>query len=127
MSRAELFDVVRVTGIRTFGELIARHGAGQGCEVCKPTVASMFASLASGYILDGEQGSLQDTNDHFLANLQRDGTYSVVPRVPGGEITPDKLLVIGQVSPAFDPHTKHTECQRLDPFGARDAHRRTRT
>src|SRR3546814_5867141 len=66
MSRAELFDVVRVTGIRTFGELIARHGAGQGCEVCKPTVASMFASLASGYILDGEQGSLQDTNDHFL-------------------------------------------------------------
>src|SRR3546814_598874 len=119
MSRAELFDVVRVTGIRTFGELIARHGAGQGCEVCKPTVASMFASLASGYILDGEQGSLQDTNDHFLANLQRDGTYSVVPRVPGGEITPEKLIVIGEVARDFDLYTKITGGQRIDLFGAR--------
>jgi nitrite reductase (NADH) large subunit len=119
MSRAELFDVVRVTGIRSFGELVERHGTGQGCEICKPTVASMFASLASGYILDGEQASLQDTNDHFLANLQRDGTYSVVPRVPGGEITPEKLIVLGEVARDFDLYTKVTGGQRIDLFGAR--------
>jgi nitrite reductase (NADH) large subunit len=119
MSRAELFDVVRVTGIRSFAALVDRHGSGHGCEICKPAVASMFASLASGYILDGEQASLQDTNDHFLANLQRDGTYSVIPRIPGGEITPEKLIVIGEVARDFDLYTKITGGQRIDLLGAR--------
>ncbi|MGQ0830763.1 MAG: nitrite reductase large subunit NirB [Microthrixaceae bacterium] len=119
MSRAELFDVVRVTGIRTFAALVERHGTGLGCEICKPAVASMLASLASGYILDGEQASLQDTNDHFLANLQRDGTYSVVPRVPGGEITPEKLIALGEVARDFDLYTKVTGGQRIDLLGAR--------
>ena len=76
------------TGITSFSELLTSHGKGKGCEICKPAVASMLASLGSGYILDGEQATLQDTNDHFLANLQRDGTYSVVPRVPGGRDHP---------------------------------------
>jgi nitrite reductase (NADH) large subunit len=119
MSRAELFDVVRVTGIRSFATLVERHGTGTGCEICKPAVASMFASLASGYVLDGEQASLQDTNDHFLANLQRDGTYSVVPRVPGGEITPEKLIALGEVARDFDLYTKITGGQRVDLLGAR--------
>ncbi|MGQ0615708.1 MAG: nitrite reductase large subunit NirB [Acidimicrobiia bacterium] len=119
MSRQELFDVVRVTGIRTFAELVGRHGNGRGCAICKPAVASMFASLASGHVLDGEQASLQDTNDHFLANLQRDGTYSVVPRVPAGEITPDGLIAIGEIARDFDLYTKITGGQRIDMFGAR--------
>src|SRR6187549_471236 len=79
----------------------------------------MFASLAAGYILDGELASLQDTNDHFLANLQRDGTYSVIPRVPGGEITPDRLIVLGEVARDFDLYTKITGGQRIDLLGAR--------
>ena len=119
MTRPELFEIVRVTGIRTFAELVARHGSGRGCEICKPAVASMFASLGSGYILDGEQASLQDSNDHFLANLQRDGTYSVVPRVPGGEITPAQLIAIGEVARDFDLYTKITGGQRIDLLGAR--------
>ena len=119
VSRAQLFDVVRVTGIRTFSELIERHGRGRGCDICKPVVASILASLGNGHILDGEQATLQDTNDHFLANLQRNGTYSVVPRVPGGEITPDKLIVLGEVARDFDLYTKITGGQRIDLFGAR--------
>jgi nitrite reductase (NADH) large subunit len=119
MTRPELFEVVRVTGIRTFAELVARHGEGRGCEICKPAVASMFASLSSGYILDGEQASLQDSNDHFLANIQRDGTYSVVPRVPGGEITPAQLIAIGEVARDFGLYSKITGGQRIDLFGAR--------
>ena len=118
-TRAELYEIVRVTGIRTFAELIGRFGRGSGCEICKPTVASLLASLGTGYILDGEQASLQDTNDHFLANMQRDGTYSVVPRVPGGEITPDQLVVLGEVARDFDLYTKITGGQRVDLFGAR--------
>ncbi len=74
---------------------------------------------ADGYVLDGEQAALQDTNDHFLANLQRNGSYSVVPRIPGGEITPEKLIVIGEVARDFGLYTKITGGQRIDLFGAR--------
>ncbi|MFN0090385.1 MAG: nitrite reductase large subunit NirB [Acidimicrobiales bacterium] len=118
-TRPELFELVRASGIRSFAELVARHGRGAGCEICKPAAASMFASLGAGYILDGEQATLQDTNDHFLANLQRDGTYSVVPRVPGGEITPAQLIAIGAVAADFDLYTKITGAQRIDLLGAR--------
>jgi len=118
-SRQELFDIVRVRGIRTFSQLVAEHGRGRGCDSCKPAVASILASLGNGYVLDGEQASLQDTNDHFLANMQKDGTYSVVPRIPGGEITPDKLIVIGEVARDFNLYTKITGGQRIDLFGAR--------
>jgi len=118
-SRQELFDIIRVHRITSFSAVLAERGSGRGCEICKPAVASMLASLAGGYILDGEQAALQDTNDHFLANLQRDGTYSVVPRVPGGEITPRQLVAIGQVAEAFGLYTKITGAQRIDLFGAR--------
>jgi nitrite reductase (NADH) large subunit len=118
-TRQELFEIVRVGRIVSFSELLASHGRGLGCEICKPAVASMLASLSTGYILDGEQAALQDTNDHFLANLQRDGTYSVVPRVPGGEITPDQLIAIGNVAKEFGLYTKITGGQRIDLFGAR--------
>jgi nitrite reductase (NADH) large subunit len=123
-SRAELFEIVAATRIRTFSDLVAKHGAGRGCDICKPAVASILASLSGvlnpgSHILDGEQATLQDTNDHFLANLQRNGTYSVVPRVPGGEITPDKLIVLGEVARDFGLYTKITGGQRIDLFGAR--------
>ncbi|HEY4021158.1 MAG TPA: nitrite reductase large subunit NirB, partial [Pseudonocardiaceae bacterium] len=117
-SRSELFEIISATGIRTFSTLIERHGHGLGCDICKPAVASILASLPGGHILDGEQASLQDTNDHFLANLQRNGTYSVVPRIPGGEITPEKLLVIAEVARDYGLYTKITGGQRIDLFGA---------
>jgi nitrite reductase (NADH) large subunit len=118
-SRQELFDLMRVRGITTFSHLVAEHGRGRGCDVCKPVVASILASTGGGYILDGEQAALQDTNDHFLANLQRNGTYSVIPRIPGGEITPEKLIVIGEVARDFRLYTKITGGQRIDLLGAR--------
>ncbi|MFG1707875.1 nitrite reductase large subunit NirB [Nonomuraea sp. M3C6] len=118
-SRAELFDIVRVRQIATFSQLIAEHGQGRGCDICKPAVASILASLHNGHVLEGERAALQDTNDHFLANMQKNGTYSVVPRIPGGEITPDKLIVIGEVARDFGLYTKITGGQRIDLFGAR--------
>jgi nitrite reductase (NADH) large subunit len=118
-TRAGLFEIARTDGIATFTELIQRHGRGRGCDICKPVVASILASLEHGHILDGEQAALQDTNDHVLANIQRNGTYSVVPRIPGGEITPQKLIVIGEVARDFDLYTKITGAQRIDLLGAR--------
>ncbi|GAA1316588.1 nitrite reductase large subunit NirB [Pseudonocardia xinjiangensis] len=118
-SRAELFEIIAGTGIRTFSEVVEKHGTGRGCDICKPAVASILASLGGGHVHDGEQAALQDTNDHFLANLQRNGTYSVVPRIPGGEITPEGLIVIGEVARDFGLYTKITGGQRIDMFGAR--------
>lgn len=120
VSRAELFEIAASTGIRTFSALAAAHGKGRGCDVCKPAVASILASLHTGdHVLDGERAGLQDTNDRHLANMQRNGTYSVVPRIPGGEITPAKLRVIAEVAEDFGLYTKITGGQRIDLFGAR--------
>jgi nitrite reductase (NADH) large subunit len=119
-TRAELFDIVRVKQITTFSRLLTEHGrGGRGCDICRPAVASILASLGNGHILAGEQAALQDTNDHMLANMQKDGTYSVVPRLPGGEVTPDKLIAIGQIAKDFGLYTKITGGQRIDMFGAR--------
>ncbi|MGH3961048.1 nitrite reductase large subunit NirB [Mycobacterium sp.] len=118
-SRAELFEVISATGIRTFSGLLERFGTGKGCDICKPAVASILASTGSEHILDGEQASLQDSNDHFLANIQKNGSYSVVPRVPGGDIKPEHLILIGQIAEDFGLYTKITGGQRIDMFGAR--------
>jgi len=117
-TRQELFDIVRVQEVRTFAELLAGWGSGHGCAVCKPAVASMLATHWNEYVLSHEHAPLQDTNDRFLANIQRNGTYSIVPRVPGGEITPDKLIALGEVAREFDLYTKITGGQRIDLFGA---------
>lgn len=118
-SRQDLYSLIRVHGIRTFDELLTEHGRGHGCEICKPTVASILASCWNDYVLKPELTPLQDSNDYYLGNIQKDGTYSVVPRVPGGEITADKLIVLGQVAKEFNLYTKITGGQRVDLFGAR--------
>ncbi|WP_199424585.1 nitrite reductase large subunit NirB [Actinotalea solisilvae] len=119
MPRADLYALVRDGGLRTFTEIVAAHGTGRGCAICKPVVASILSSVGAGHVLERELSALQDTNDHLLANMQKDGTYSVVPRVPGGEITPEKLVVIGQVAAEFGLYTRITGAQRIGMFGAR--------
>jgi nitrite reductase (NADH) large subunit len=118
-SRQELFHLLRVQGIRSFGELIGKHGRGHGCEVCKPAVASMLSSTWNEHVLEDRHLGLQDTNDRFLANIQRDGSYSVVPRVPGGEITPEQLIALGWIARKHGLYSKITGAQRVDLFGAR--------
>lgn len=117
-TRQELADIVRVKKIKTFDELLESHGKGHGCDICKPAVASILASFWNEYVLKQEHIGLQDTNDIYLGNMQKDGTYSVVPRVAGGEITPEKLIVLGEVAKEFDLYTKITGGQRIDLFGA---------
>jgi len=117
-SRQQLFHLVRVSGIRSFEAMIEQHGRGKGCDICKPTVASILASCWNDFILTPAQAPLQDTNDYFLANMQKDGTYSVIPRVPGGEITPEKLIAIGEVARKYRLYTKITGGQRIDLLGA---------
>ncbi|KAG5990021.1 Nitrite reductase [NAD(P)H] [Claviceps pusilla] len=121
-SRAELYHIIMVQQLKTLPEVMREAGNDRdssGCELCKPAVASIFASLWNKHVMSQTTHGLQDTNDRYLGNIQRNGTYSVVPRVPGGEITPDKLLVIGQVAKQYNLYTKITGGQRIDLFGAR--------
>jgi nitrite reductase (NADH) large subunit len=118
-SRQELYHLVRVGQVRTFGELLKKHGSGLGCDICKPAIAGIFASCWNEFVLKKEHASLQDSNDYYLANIQRDGTYSVVPRMPGGEVTPEGLIAVGQVAKKYGLYTKITGGQRVDLFGAR--------
>ena len=122
-TRQGLYDIVRVEGIKTFSELMEKHGNAEthrlGCDICKPAVASILASCFNEPITDAAHVPLQDTNDTFMANMQKNGTYSVVPRIAGGEITPDKLVVLGQVAQKYQLYTKITGGQRIDLFGAR--------
>ncbi len=117
-SRTELFAIIKTKQLKSFREVIERYGTGCGCEICKPTISSILASLWNENIVEDEHHTLQDTNDRFLANIQRGGLYSVVPRVPGGEITPEKLIVIGEIAKEYGLYTKITGAQRVDMFGA---------
>jgi len=116
-TRQELYDLIKVYEIKSFGGLLKAFGNGSGCEVCKPVVASLLASIWNDVIV--KHDTIQDTNDRFLANIQQRGLYSVVPRIPGGEITPEKLVVIGKVAQKYELYTKITGGQRIDMFGAR--------
>ncbi|WP_339925678.1 nitrite reductase large subunit NirB [uncultured Cyclobacterium sp.] len=116
-SRQELLDLVKIKSIKTYDELLNQYGNGDGCEVCKPAVASILSSTWNELITN--QDTIQDSNDRYLANIQKGGTYSVVPRIPGGEISPSKLIVIAQVAEKYGLYTKITGGQRIDMFGAR--------
>jgi nitrite reductase (NADH) large subunit len=117
-TRQDLYNLIKVGEIHSFDALIEKHGTGLGCDICKPAAANMLASIWNDYVLETPHVGLQDTNDTFLANMQKDGTYSVVPRVPGGEITPEQLIAIGQVAKDYKLYTKITGGQRIDLFGA---------
>ncbi|MDX2166650.1 MAG: nitrite reductase large subunit NirB [Deltaproteobacteria bacterium] len=116
-TRQELFEIVKLGRLASFDALLASHGQGSGCEICRPAVASILASTWNDFVLN--HAAIQDTNDRFLANIQRGGTYSVVPRIPGGEITPDKLVRLGEIARDFDLYCKITGGQRIDLLGAR--------
>jgi nitrite reductase (NADH) large subunit len=118
-SRQEIYHLVRVGQIKSFEELLAKHGKGMGCDICKPVAASVFASCWNEFVLKKELAGLQDSNDYYLGNIQKDGTYSVVPRMPGGEVTPDGLIAVGQVAKKYGLYTKVTGGARVDMFGAR--------
>ncbi|KAF1992544.1 nitrite reductase [Aulographum hederae CBS 113979] len=121
-SRADLFNIIYVKKLQSFPEIMKQCGKDPdslGCEACKPTIGSIIASLFNKHIIDAPRKGLQDTNDKFLANIQRNGTFSVIPRVSGGEITPEKLIIIGTVAKKYNLYCKITGGQRIDMFGAK--------
>ena len=121
-SRADLYNIVSVKNLKDLPSIMKAVGTDPnslGCEACKPAIGSILASLYNQHIMTNPLHALQDTNDRFLANIQRNGTFSVIPRVSGGEITADKLIAIGSVAKKFGLYCKITGGQRIDMFGAK--------
>ncbi|KAJ5950584.1 Nitrite reductase large subunit NirD [Penicillium vulpinum] len=121
-SRADLYNIVAIKQLKTFVDImkdVGKNPESLGCELCKPAIASILSSLFNPHIMDKGFNDLQETNDKFLANIQRNGTFSVVPRIPGGEITADKLIAIGSVAKKYGLYCKITGAQRIDMFGAK--------
>jgi nitrite reductase (NADH) large subunit len=118
-SRQQLFHLVKLDDLHSFDALLAKHGRGRGCDICKPAVASILASCWNGFVLARDRAPLQDSNDLYLANIQKDGTYSIIPRVAAGEITPQQLIRIGEIAQKYRLYTKITGGQRIDMLGAR--------
>jgi nitrite reductase (NAD(P)H) len=121
-SRADLYNIISVKKLKTLQEVMMEAGNdpnSQGCEACKPSIGSIFSSLYNQHVMDKPVHGLQETNDRFLANIQRNGTFSVIPRVSAGEITPEKLIVLGNVAKKYNLYTKITGGQRIDLFGAK--------
>ncbi|WP_026973349.1 nitrite reductase large subunit NirB [Aliagarivorans marinus] len=117
-SRQELLHLIRIEEIKSFDALLEKYGQGYGCEVCKPAVGSILASVWGEHILKPELVKLHDTNDNFLGNMQKDGSYSVIPRMAGGEVTPQALAALAQVAEDYSLYTKVTGAQRIGLFGA---------
>lgn len=123
LSRADLFNIVKIKKLTTFTEIMEAAGKDKdslGCEVCKPTIGNLISSTAgiNQHVMDPVHHANQETNDRFLANIQRDGTFSVVPRMAAGEVTADGLIAVGQVAKKYNLYTKITGGQRVDLFGA---------
>ena len=121
-SRADMYNIIYAKKLKDFAQVMKEAGSepdSTGCEACKPAIGSILASLYNQHVMDKPLHGLQDTNDKFLANIQRNGTFSVIPRVAGGEITADKLIAIGTVAKKFNLYCKITGGQRIDMFGAK--------
>lgn len=121
MSRQDLFHAVKIKKLKTKDDIFREISVlpdSQGCEVCKPAIGSILSSLYNEHVMTPHHHHNQDTNDRFLGNIQRNGTFSVVPRIPGGEVTPERLVAIGKVASEYGLYTKITGGQRIDMFGA---------
>jgi nitrite reductase (NADH) large subunit len=109
-------EIVRSQKLRSVQEVLDIYGNGTGCEVCKPALSYMVEMVWCG---DHEEDrSARFINDRVHANIQKDGTFSVVPRMRGGVTSPAELRRIADVAEKYNvPMVKITGSQRIDLLG----------
>jgi nitrite reductase (NADH) large subunit len=117
MDKPTLVAEIRRRGLKSVSAVLRELGQGED-EKSKNGLASLLKSLwGSDYI---DERDARFINDRVHANIQKDGTFSVVPRMYGGVTTPDELIRIGQVAKKFQvPMVKITGGQRIDLLGIR--------
>ena len=119
-SEGNLRDILRGQKLRSVQEVLVIYGDGIGCEVCKPALSYMLDMLWCGD--HDEDRSMRYINDRVHANIQKDGTFSVIPRIRGGVTSPDELRRIADVADKYKvPMVKITGSQRIDLLGVKKA------
>lgn len=119
-SYEQLRDIMRGQQLKSVQEVLNVYGNGKGCEICKPALSYMLDMLWCG---DHEEDrSARYINDRVHANIQKDGTFSVVPRMRGGVTSADELRRIADVADKYKiPMVKVTGSQRIDLLGVKKA------
>lgn len=113
-----LREIVKGQKLKSVEEVLAVYGNRKGCEICKPALSYMLDMLWCGE--HEEDRSARFINDRVHANIQKDGTFSVVPRMRGGLTSPDELRRIADVADKYKvPMVKVTGSQRIDLLGVR--------
>ncbi len=115
-----LREMIRSQKLRSVGEVLEIYGNGIGCEVCKPALSYMLDVISCGDY--DEDRSARFINDRVHANIQNDGTFSVVPRMRGGVTTADELRRIADAADKYKVRmVKVTGSQRIDLLGVKKA------
>ena len=119
-SYEQLRDIVRGQQLKSVQEVLNVYGNRKGCEVCKPALSYMLDMLWCGG--HDEDRSARFINDRVHANIQKDGTFSVIPRMRGGITSPAELRRIADVADKYNVRmVKVTGSQRLDLLGVKKA------
>jgi nitrite reductase (NADH) large subunit len=117
-SQDALREILRSQRLKSVQDVLDIYGNGVGCEVCKPALSYMLDMLWCGD--HDEDRSARFINDRVHANIQKDGTFSVIPRIRGGVTSPAELRRIADVAEKYHvPMVKITGSQRIDLLGVR--------
>ncbi len=117
-SYEQLREIVRGQQLKSVQEVLNVYGNRKGCEICKPALSYLLDMLWCGR--HDEDRSARFINDRVHANIQKDGTFSVVPRMRGGVTSPAELRRIADVAEKFHVRmVKITGSQRIDLLGVK--------
>jgi nitrite reductase (NADH) large subunit len=117
-AQEKLREIVRSQQLRSVQDVLDVYGNGKGCEICKPALSYIVDMVWCGS--HEEDRSARFINDRVHANIQKDGTFSVVPRMRGGVTTPAELRRIAEVAEKYNvPMVKVTGSQRIDLLGVK--------
>ncbi len=113
-----LREILRGERLKSVQEVLDIYGNGHGCEICKPALSYMLDMLWCGDHV--EDRSARFINDRVHANIQKDGTFSVVPRIRGGVTSAAELRRIADVAEKYNVRmVKITGSQRIDLLGVK--------
>ncbi|AOZ91492.1 nitrite reductase large subunit NirB [Paenibacillus crassostreae] len=120
LDRDKIIAEITIKGLSTTREIMNVLGWSneEGCSKCRPAL-NYYLHMLNPETHEDEKES-RFVNERMNANIQKDGTYTVVPRMYGGVTTPEDLKKIADVSLKYDVKVvKVTGGQRLDLIGVK--------
>ena len=116
--KEQLRTMIQTQRLKSVQDILEIYGNGTGCAFCKPALSFLVDEVWLGE--HREDRSARFINDRVHANIQRDGSFSVVPRMRGGVTSPAELRKIADVAEKYQVRmVKVTGSQRIDLLGVK--------